>query len=91
MRAYSPDQVRGRLCAKRMTNRLAILPAMSGYDLNQLENSIETLLQAYRRLQSANRTLNAEWQAVTQRNQDLRHRLEAVITRLKSLEEQEEA
>jgi uncharacterized protein (TIGR02449 family) len=64
---------------------------MSGYDLNQLENSIETLLQAYRRLQSANRTLNAEWQVVTQRNQDLRHRLEAVITRLKSLEEQEEA
>jgi uncharacterized protein (TIGR02449 family) len=70
--------------------RLAILPGMGEYDLNQLENRIEALLQAYRRLHSANRTLNAEWQAMTQRNQELRHRLEAAITRLKALEQQEQ-
>jgi uncharacterized protein (TIGR02449 family) len=63
---------------------------MSDYDLGQLEQRVEALLQAYRRLQAANRTLNAEWQAVTQRNQELRHRLEAVIARLKALEQQEQ-
>jgi uncharacterized protein (TIGR02449 family) len=63
---------------------------MSEFDLHHLENRIEALLQAYRRLQASNRTLNAEWQVVTQRNQELRHRLEAAITRLKALEQQEQ-
>jgi uncharacterized protein (TIGR02449 family) len=63
---------------------------MSEHGLSQLENRVEALLQAYRRLQTANRTLNAEWQAMTQRNQELRHRLEAAITRLKALEQQEQ-
>jgi uncharacterized protein (TIGR02449 family) len=70
--------------------RLAILPYMGEFDLNQLENRVEALLQAYRRLQASNRTLNAEWQTVTQRNQELRHRLEAAIARLKALEQQEQ-
>lgn len=63
---------------------------MSDDALSQLETRIEALLQAYRRLQAANRTLNTEWQTVTQRNQELRHRLEAVIARLKALEQQEQ-
>lgn len=63
---------------------------MGEYDLSQLEKRIDALLQAYRRLQSANRTLNGEWQTVTQRNQELRHRLETVIARLKALEQQAE-
>jgi uncharacterized protein (TIGR02449 family) len=63
---------------------------MGEHDISQLESRIEALLQAYHRLQSANRTLNAEWQAMTQRNQELRHRLEAAIARLKALEQQTE-
>lgn len=74
----------------RVAHDQAILPHMGEFDLNQLETRVEALLQAYRRLQAANRTLNAEWQTVTQRNQELRHRLEAAIARLKALEQQEQ-
>jgi uncharacterized protein (TIGR02449 family) len=61
---------------------------MSEFDPSQLESSVDALLQAYRRLQASNRTLSAEWQTVTQRNNELRHRLEAAIARLKALEQQ---
>lgn len=61
---------------------------MSDFDPSQLESSVDALLQAYRRLQASNRTLNTEWQTVTQRNNELRHRLEAAIARLKALEQQ---
>ena len=62
---------------------------MNDAELQRLESRVEALLQAYRRLQTTNRTLNAEWQAMAQRNQELRHRMEAVIARLKALEKQE--
>lgn len=61
---------------------------MSEFDPSQLESSVDALLQAYRRLQASNRTLSTEWQTVTQRNNELRHRLEAAIARLKALEQQ---
>lgn len=62
---------------------------MNETELQRLESRVEALLQAYKRLQTANRTLNAEWQAMALRNQELRHRMEAVIARLKALEQQE--
>jgi uncharacterized protein (TIGR02449 family) len=60
---------------------------MSEFDLKKLEGSVESLLVAYRRLHAANRTLNAEWQSVIKKNTELRHRLEAVIARVKALEQ----
>lgn len=62
---------------------------MNETELQRLESRVEALLQAYKRLQAANRTLNAEWQAMALRNQEIRHRMEAVIARLKALEQQE--
>lgn len=62
---------------------------MNEFDLHHLESRVEALLQAHRRLQVANRTLNAEWQAMAQRNQELKSRMEAVVARLKALEQQE--
>lgn len=62
---------------------------MNEAELQRLESRVEALLQAYRRVLATNRTLSAEWQAMAQRNQELRHRMEAVIVRLKALEQQE--
>jgi uncharacterized protein (TIGR02449 family) len=64
--------------------------AMTDSELKQLETRIEDLLVAYRRLKTTNRTLDAEWQAMVKKNTELRHRLEAVITRMRAIEQQAE-
>lgn len=61
---------------------------MTDFDPKALETRVEELLHAYRRLQSANRTLNAEWEGLIKNNTELRHRLEAVIARIRALEQQ---
>ena len=59
---------------------------MTEFDPKQLESSVAELLAAYRRLQTANRTLNAEWRTMVKKNTELRQRLEAVIARMRALE-----
>jgi uncharacterized protein (TIGR02449 family) len=63
---------------------------MAEFDLKKLEERVENLLAAYRRLQAANRTLNAEWQTVIKKNTELRHRLENVISRVRAIEQSAE-
>jgi uncharacterized protein (TIGR02449 family) len=63
---------------------------MTDPEISQLESRVDALLTAYHRLQVSNRTLNAEWQGLVRKNTDLRRRLEAVIARIRTLEQQAE-
>ena len=60
---------------------------MTEFDPKQLETRVEELLQAYRRLQTSNRTLSAEWETLVKKNTELRHRLESAIARMRALEQ----
>lgn len=54
------------------------------------EQDLEALLKSHHKLQLTNRNLKAEWEAMVQRNMELRRRMEAVITRLRALERNQE-
>lgn len=64
---------------------------MSQSNLNELEDRVQELLHAFKRLQIENNTLRQEYTALTRRNSETRQRLQAVIERIKSLEEEAEA
>lgn len=63
---------------------------MSEFDIDRFEKRVETLLDAHRRLQRESRSLRAENDALLRRNDELSSRVEAVIERMKVLEQQEQ-
>lgn len=64
---------------------------MTKIDLYQLETRVDELVTAYRRLQVENSTLTREFASLTRKNAETRQRLQAVIDRIKALEEEAEA
>jgi len=64
---------------------------MSKAKLDQLESQVDDLLKAFRRVQVENKTLTDEFTALTRRSTETRQRLQAVIERIKALEEEAEA
>lgn len=64
---------------------------MSQSNMDELENRVDDLLRAFKRLQIENNTLRQEYTALTRRNSETRQRLQAVIERIKSLEDEAEA
>ncbi len=64
---------------------------MSQVSLKKLEDRVDKLLTAFHRLQVENKTLTQEYAAVTRKHSETRHRLQAVIERIKALEEEAEA
>jgi len=60
-------------------------------NLEQLEARVDDLLRAYERVSSENTALREQMSALSRKNSTTRQRLQAVIERLKSLEEEAEA
>lgn len=64
---------------------------MSHVSIKQLENSVDELVTSYQRLRLENKTLTQEYADLTRKHTETRHRLQAVIARIKALEEEAEA
>lgn len=59
---------------------------MSQFDLTEFEGQVEALLAAHRRLQADYAALQAAHESETQRNREIRERLNGVIERIRALE-----
>ena len=64
---------------------------MSQVSIKELENSVSELVTAYQHLRVENKTLTQEYADLSRKHTETRHRLQAVIARIKALEEEAEA
>lgn len=64
---------------------------MQKIDLYQLETRVDELVAAYHRLQVENETLTREFASQARKNAETRQRLQAIIGRIKALEDEAEA
>lgn len=63
---------------------------MPNFDVYEFEDRIEELLAAYGRQRSANAALVREIKTLTRNNAELKERLDAVVERIRALEEEAE-
>ncbi|MES1943227.1 hypothetical protein PC39_03872 [Salinisphaera sp. PC39] len=64
---------------------------MAEFDIYQFEDRIEELLVTVRKLRAANENLTREFESLTRRNAEMKHRLSAVVERIRALEDEAEA
>ncbi len=88
MRTLDPVPIRPVLsppAASLYSNELQE-PVMSQFDLADFEAQVHALLAAHRRLQADYDALKADHAAETERNREIRERLNGVIERIRALE-----
>lgn len=64
---------------------------MAEFDIYQFEDRIEELLTGYHKLREAHDALTREFETLANRNAELKRRLNALIERIRALEEEAEA
>lgn len=59
---------------------------MAEFDLQQFENRVTDLINAYQRLAGENRQLRKECDSLSRHNAEVKQRLQALVERLRALE-----
>lgn len=68
-----------------------MIDEMAEFDLYQFEDRVDDLLGVLKRLQVENRTLRSEVEAYIHRNAELKDRIQSVVERIRTLEEENTA
>lgn len=64
---------------------------MGEFDIQQFENRVTDLINTCQRLAGDNRQLRKEYDALSQHNAEVKQRLQALVERLRALENEAEA
>lgn len=64
---------------------------MADFDVYQFEDRVADLIAAHRRLAAENKALRQDYETLARRHAEARQRLQALLERLRALEEEAEA